>query len=339
MKCPSCSNDQKKKEGSACKTCGYVFALDPKAAPYISDYGMNKTIDKLTGGGRYHFTYNELYAALHAMSAPKTLKTKRALVAVVCVGAVIATLVLRTFLGWGAVIVPLAAAVGIILLIRRPSLPKYEDVSNCITTYRQTHKIQNLASGVKFGGEIPRDQIKAEFFTYAPERILIVQRDDMVDMLVMNRFHVENKTAIVSVNKYPAHVFDAVMRFLEKKPDIPIQVMHDASLEGERLVASLKANKSWNLADKNVTDLGVFLADVENVKDAVWLPGRTTVGTGGGKTAQELAQQGMRVPVDSAPPNLLLGAMGLAVVSALALAGTDLLAMQAAQKDTSNGFG
>jgi hypothetical protein len=129
------------------------------------------------------------------------------------------------------------------------------------------------------------------------------------------------------------------MRFLEKKPDIPIQVMHDASLEGERLVASLKANKSWNLADKNVTDLGVFLADVENVKDAVWLPGRTTVGTGGGKTAQELAQQGMRVPVDSAPPNLLLGAMGLAVVSALALAGTDLLAMQAAQKDTSNGFG
>ena len=45
--------------------------------------------------------------------------------------------------------------------------------------------------------------------TYAPERILVVERDDLVDMLIRNRFHLTAKAVVVSRTGYPERVFAA----------------------------------------------------------------------------------------------------------------------------------
>jgi len=58
-------NNQKYKEGMVCKSCRYRFALNPKTTPYITDMAFKNAIDRVSGNGQYHFTYNQLFAQVY----------------------------------------------------------------------------------------------------------------------------------------------------------------------------------------------------------------------------------------------------------------------------------
>jgi hypothetical protein len=195
-----------------------------------------------------------------------------------------------------------------------------------------------LAKGDRFAGDVPKEQIQQELFSYAPQRILIVPSNEMVDMLVLNHFHIENKAAIISSTKYPQHVFSACQKMLEKHPEIPVEVVHDASQSGQLLVETLKADPSWNLGDKEVKDLGLFPKDVQAMKTPVWIPGPTTPKTSflGGNTEANM-NAGMRVPIDSVGPNIMMAALGAAIVTGALLLGEELLAKDARAGDSAGG--
>jgi hypothetical protein len=344
MKCPKCEAKQKSSSGATC-ACGYRFALNPKDSPYLSDRAMAHVIDKLSGNGQYYFTFNQLYSALHKAGYEKKKAKKKVGVLLIVLFSVVLAIVAAKPIGiWLSVVIALAGIGGLIaLLLWRPEA-KYDELARVINHYRSLHPIANMVDGTRFKVERTKEELKKELFDYAPERILIVQNDQMVDMLVMNRFHFENKTIIVSANKYPEHVFNACQKFLAKKPDIQVELLHDASLEGVKLKSRLLADKSWNLEGKNVVDLGLSTQDVANVKDPIWLPGRKTAAPLTGSpsgAAEDKINQGMRFPADFAPPSLMMGILTAAAIGGLAFMSAELLAAQAAKtgQDYSGGFG
>ncbi len=344
MKCPKCNAKQKPSSDASCP-CGYRFALNPKESPYLSDRAVQHVIDKLSGSGQYYFTYNQLYSALHKAGADKKKKNKRIVAIMIVVFSGLFALGASKVVGiWLSIIMASVGIAGLIAwLLKRPEA-KYDELTQVIQTYRSLHPIANMVDGTRFKVERTKEELKKELFDYAPERILIVQNDQMVDMLVMNRFHFENKTVIVSANKYPDHVFNACQKFLAKKPDIHVELLHDASLEGVKLKNKLLADKTWNLEGKNIVDLGLSIQDVANVKDPVWLPGRRTVAPVTGRStgaAEDKINQGMRFPADFAPPSLMMGILTVAVIGGLAFMSEELLAAQAAKtgQDYSGGFG
>ena len=239
--------------------------------------------------------------------------------------------------------------IGLIVLMWRwrPKIA-YENLSQAIKKYLRANPAPNLVDGTRFAGELPRDKIKEELFNYAPERILIAPTNDMVDMLVLNRFHFENKTCVVSAAKYPKHVFDACQRFLAKVPDLPVEMIHDVSRPGLSLKDQLLAYPSWNLKDKNVKDLGLFPDDVKKIKEPIWIPTGTPARTLGPKSSaadpvQAQIDQGMAMPLDFAGPKVMMGALAVAVVAGLLLMSEELLAEQVSRglldSGSSGGFG
>ena len=72
MKCPKCTNNQKYKDGMTCNFCGYIFALNPKVWPNITDMAMNNVIRDLSGPEEYYFTSNQLISRLY-----RTLRKKQ----------------------------------------------------------------------------------------------------------------------------------------------------------------------------------------------------------------------------------------------------------------------
>jgi hypothetical protein len=342
MKCPECPNKQKPTAGKTCRKCGYVFALDPREAPKLSDRQMKKAIDNLSGAGNYYFTFNQLYAVLYRIASKSPLKQRLASAIVMGVVSLIVCIMVAGFSTLLAIVLGVGATIGIIWFAKRPVVPEHEALVKAIKMYSHLHPIEHLVDGTKFRRETSKDVLKKELFDYAPERILIVQSNDLVDMLVLNRFHFENKTVVVGASKYPEHVFTACQKFLQKKPDIPVEILHDASMEGYRLKDKLLADESWNLKDKDIKDLGLSVQDVGNIQKPIWLPGQHVSHFGAESSKDPVEgkiEQGMKMPVDFVGPGVLLGALSVAAVAGMALMSTELLAEQAKKKDYGGGYG
>ncbi len=305
-----------------------MFALNPKEAPYISDRGMKGIVDRLSSTDRHYFTFSQLYAALYRAAAKKKKKNSFAAIIILSIFLTIASLIMWSV--YSLIIMACVVGIGLplfFILRKRPTQLPHDTLTRTVKTYSQRHPIEALVTGERFAGNVPKEQIQQELFSYAPQRILIVPSNELVDMLVLNRFHIENKAAIISSSKYPQHVFAACQKMLEKHPEIPIEVVHDASQAGQRLLEILKADPSWNLRDKEVRDLGLFPKDVEAMKSPVWIPGSTSgkSALSGGKPEDNI-NAGMRVPLDSVGPNIMMAALATAVVTGALLLGEELLA-------------
>lgn len=329
MKCPECAFNQKVKHGMRCGKCGYRFALSPKKPPYLSDMAFKMAVDRLTGNDQYYFTFGQLYAAIHNLIRKK--HRRRKVIPIIFIAAIAALFLFST--GWGGILFFLALLViarlffwkKIINFFNRVS---HDEIDRAIRDYRKYHLLPKMATGRGFrGSRGPR--LDEELFDYAPERILIVEHDDLVDMLIHNRFPFENKTLVVGAGKYPEQAFQACQGFLARHPDIPVYIIHDVSLAGMGLQNKLISDAFWNLKGKNVQDLGLHSPALQRIKQPVWIPK-----TNGKAKAANLTnvraniRLGFRLPVDYVPPVAMQGMLAVAVAGGVTLLSEELLAQQ-----------
>ena len=203
-----------------------------------------------------------------------------------------------------------------------------------INTYKAAHPIDNLVDGTRFRN-MAAYGFDTEFLNYAPERILIVEHDDTADMLLLNRFHFENKTLVVSAGKYPRPAFDACRRFLSAHPDLPVFLIHDCSPSGIRMQSRLMTDPEWHLKDKNITNLGLHARDVAGLKTSMWIP-EDIEGAGQKESirmagdSREYLDQHFRMPLGVVGPIAFLGTMGVAMTLGVPLLSEALLAEQRA---------
>jgi hypothetical protein len=339
--------DTSPKESMVC-SCGYRFALNPKEPPNISDIAFQKSLDRLTGSGQYYFTYTQLYAQIYRFLENRLRTTRRAS----AIGGsgffliVAAGVVFGAGMPWIIVLPFLLIIVGALWFATRRVKLDSTTVTKTIDTYEKLHPLDNLADGSRFKDAKP-EQLDKEILQYAPERILIVQHDDITDMLLLNRFHFDNKALVLSAQKYPHHAFQACQSFLSQHPDIPVLLLHDASTEGLHMKERLLTDPSWNLQGKNVHDLGLNPSGVDRIKSPIWVPStkealREGVKVPGVAAPEEKIRQGFRVPVDIAPPGAVMGAMALSMVAMAPLLSEQFMAQQqeaAAGGGWGGGFG
>jgi len=341
MKCPQCLANQKYKDGMTCRGCGYRFALDPKKPPYITDSAFKSALLKLSHQGRYWFTRDQLYVRIHRLIQQK----KRIGPVPLVIGGIFfafwgSGMLMGIGLGmWPAILWILLLAAGIAgYRFRHVSVPPAIP-ERLIQAYQSLHPIEHLADGRRLGKAIPQD-LDEDLFAHGPEGILITDRSDTAEMLILNRFHFENRILVVSQEKYPPSAFEACRGFLSRHPDIPVYLIHDCSREGLRMQGKLVTDPEWGLDEKRIRNLGFHPGNVDRLKSPVWIPealrDKEPKRIPKGSTADHL-QNGYRLPLGIAPPGAFAGTLALAVTAGLSLMSEELLAMQ--QESAASGSG
>jgi hypothetical protein len=309
MRCPDCNHNQKYREGTRCAKCGYQFIFRKKD-DNITDYSLRQIIKRLSDNGQYAFTVTQL-----ALDICRSWQGKGGLIGGMIFTIVIALILFFFFeLHWSASIIALVIGIPLTIWInqrQKTALP-FHKASALIRRYHQAHPISALADGAAFQQQNANEP---EALSYAPERILVVERDDLVDMLVRNRFHLTSKTAVISRNGYPSAMFAACQKFMRDHPNTPVHLLHDASLSGFGMGVQLGA-------DWRGVDLGINRQTLDSCSGKLpWLPtaDQTKAGIWSIQHIQMLGRN-YRVPIDFVGPKPLLGLLSTAVIAgALAL--------------------
>lgn len=332
MKCPQCDANQRYKDGMTCTTCGYRFAINPKKPPHFSDMAMKKAVERISGFGQYAYTYTQLFARIHRILLKKKRGERLGCAVVLWILAIIiGGFIVSNFHYWPVfLLVTAAVAVWLTLkTMRHPMKIPEDQVTSVIAEYMSLHRLEGMATGQR----LPREGAAGwddALFEHAPEGILIVEWDDMAEMLILNRFHLDRKILVVSANRYPPRAFRACRKILERWPDLPVSVIHDASRKGHRLRNDLLNDPAWGLRGRKVRDLGLHPLDVSHLKRPLWVPERNAEKRDIIQTGKPLenVRAGYRMPLDIAGPKVLMGATGLAMVTGAALLSEALLEEQ-----------
>jgi hypothetical protein len=324
MRCPECNHNQKFKDGTYCKQCRYTFVFRKKQ-DQISDFTLRQIIQRLSDNGQYAFTATQLALEIGRLWRKKNLGPLGCSVIALIVS-VFAGLIAFAEWGWlgGALIPAVLLPVAVWLGQRGKNALSIDKARQIIKQYHQVHPISGLADGRAFRQPIPTANCQDPY--YAPERILVVERDELVDLLVRNHFHLTAKAAIVSRTGYPEQVFAACQEFLRNHPNTPVQVVHDASLQGFALTAQLAADPQWQFARSRLVDLGISRSALNNASSLPWLPTNLArrKGVFGGNPAKRL-RAGYRVPVDYVGPKPMMNVLGAAVVAGTLLLAPEIL--------------
>jgi hypothetical protein len=324
MRCPECNHQQKFKDGVRCKQCRYQFVFRKKQ-DQISDFALRQIIQRLSDNGQYAFTATQLALEIGRLWRKKNLGPLGCSV-IALIASVIAGLIAFAEWGWSsAVLIPLALLpLALWLGQHSKSSVSIDKARQIVKQYHQVHPINGLVDGLAFRHQISEFDVQNPH--YAPERILIVEHDDLVDLLVLNRFHLTAKAAVVSRTGYPERVFAACQEFLCNHPNTPVQVVHDASLQGFALTAQLATDPQWQFAHAHLVDLGISPTALDSASSLPWLPMNPSrrKGVFGGNPTKRL-RAGYRVPLDYIGPKPMINVLGAAVVAGTLLLAPEIL--------------
>lgn len=264
MKCPQCEFNQPAKQGMKCGKCGYLFTFNPKepSSAGITDGKFHQAIRKAGQNGTAVFTKNQLYAA-YAKIATGTGKAKiifgcvltgLGIAAVFVVGNVAAILI---FLG----------AISLLSGIFGNSKPvSHQNFLQDIARWKSSGKpIENLIETPSLGTR-PKTWTEEDIYQYGVERILIVQHDLLVDLMVKNNQHTEQRMLVIAESGYPDYLMPQVGRLLDERDDLPVFLLHDATDSGMKMKQRIMRLNWLPLRDHLLVDLGFFSEDFAKLK-------------------------------------------------------------------------
>ncbi|MAE65235.1 MAG: hypothetical protein CMJ18_13270 [Phycisphaeraceae bacterium] len=259
MKCPECSADHKHKDGMRCR-CGYRFLFDPKTDP-ITDGRFLAAVRGASANGTWHFTANQLYAA-HL----RRRRAYRGIAAACAIAAVIASVVC------GFVVPPALWALIPIALVcigwagnqysREPLARDQWD--RCVERWRSERTLEKMIVQPSLGDPPPQWQ-EPDIYDYGVEKIVLVDRDLTVDLLVLNNLHAEQKALILSEHGYPPYLVERATGVLRENAEIPVYLLHDAASTGPPMAERLGASTLLPIEGHPVIDLGLSPDDVRKL--------------------------------------------------------------------------
>ena len=263
MKCPECGKSQKDTQGMQC-ACGYRFVFDPRATDGLTDAEFLESVDSASANGTYFFTKNQLYTAYCRVKVGDSSRAG---------GLFFFALMLAIFaiLFWpdrdGPKVFSLsfvAAALFCIVMgvriVKGPRrAPSREGFENAIRLWLDNGRtIEMLITEPRLGSPPPEYE-EGDIYDYGVERLLFVQQDMLVDLLVLNGFHAEERTLVVSDDGYPEYLMHLADDAYRKNPKIPMFHLHDTT------PASPKGMLPSPFYRYDVVDLGLFPADVKRI--------------------------------------------------------------------------
>ena len=259
MKCPKCSYDQKAKLGLKCGGCGYRFTFNPKTTPGLTDGKFLGCIQSASQNDTVWFTENQLYSVFLRKS-PRAVGCAMVLGVLLLIGGCV-----LAFKGSGMAGIPLVViAVGLIIFsLKNPqgpgvSLAKFK---RHLDRWRKDDKPIGKLLQEPSLHEPPPEWDEPDIYDYGVERILIVERDILVDMFVKNGLHAEQRMLVVAESGYPDYLVPVAERLLNERKDLPVFLLHDATLHGIEMEERVLESGILPIAGHPLTDLGMFPKD------------------------------------------------------------------------------
>lgn len=293
MQCPECGTRQKNDITPQCR-CGYRFIFQKKTARGMTDAKFRDLLRRAGDDGIFQFTFPQLYTAWCQQDAEeKYLLLQKKLAA-----AGGALLLLFTgcffFLGRLGGFLSLIFLVIPWLILRQYRQQSPPDLGGLKKLLKQWQ------TGDGGGDEMllvppslhtpPADFPEQDVFDYGVEKIIIVERPLLVDLLVKNGFHADQNALIFSRDGYPDYIVQQARNLLKQNSSLPIYFLHDA---GETGMARKK-----NLAGRKVIDLGI---NPEHLERMSFL------------NALQLHRKGYKAPLDILPYPVLAALFGEAL--------------------------
>lgn len=243
-----------------CK-CGYGFVLDPKKDG-STDWKFLAAVRRASANGTYSFTRNQLYAA--ACRGLRSQKSAWFLLLFVVVGAVITFFGLREstdpnkptvfLIIFGLVFFTAGLAGMIAVLFPRLSRNKWD---KCFTKWKGAGcKINGLIEGRQLETP-PPDYDETDLYDYGVEQIVICERDELVDWLVLNRYHFNARAAVIGESGYPSYLLPKINELLTGDEPPKVCLLHDASDHGQKMADRVRAAGVFDLKKAEVIDMGI----------------------------------------------------------------------------------
>jgi hypothetical protein len=325
MKCPECSNTQKFKEGMKCTRCGYHHIFSKKTHD-ITDAQFMAVLRGASAGETRYFTFDHLYArycrgrvTFIAAIMKTVVHTLGKFGQKMMIGGVLVTMV-------GALVssgVTAGVGVGLFLLgvlLYFSDRESVEEIPGHRAAASET-KLRWLLDQWHAEGRLtpklisrpalqerPMGYREADLFDYGVERIIIVERDILVDFLVRNNVHAEQKALVIAESGYPQYLLPHIEKLLMQRPDLPVVLLHDSTEHGVAMAERIKKSELFPLADHKLIDAGLYPAQVKSLKSLEPLVPESTA---------------YRLPVDTLPFAAMIS--GLAGATMLPMYGAALV--------------
>jgi hypothetical protein len=74
---------------------------------------------------------------------------------------------------------------------------------------------------------------------------VVCNRTSVAQLLISNNFPLENSCAVLTIDGYPADIFDSTMEKLRQQPNLKVFAIHDGSATGVQLVHRLRQEEKW----------------------------------------------------------------------------------------------
>lgn len=266
MKCPKCEHNHPARDGRVCSGagCTYVFTFSPKDVEtlHMTDGRFLSAIRSASQNDTAYFTKNQLYAAY----ARKQTFPRIAFFGFAFVCFLFSLLFLLTgepLTGWIAL--GLAFSVTLFGMFGEPRIHKHSSFMKMIDRWDLDGKpIEKLIRQPSLS-EPPPKWTEDDIYDYGFERLLIVQHDILVDLLVLNDVHAQQRALVISESGYPSYLMPHAHRVLHENPGIPVFILHDATREG---VAMHRRVMEMNLpiVDRTIVDLGMTKESFRKLK-------------------------------------------------------------------------
>lgn len=321
MKCPACKATHRRKDGPKCSKCGHRFVFFDRTEG-ITDHAFVRLLERASVGGTQYFTLNQLTTVWAQKVAKETGSTRMVFGAIATVGACIAAFSSPPSLVLAALMGSAGLSVGTWGVVRRfkPSEPPIEWVPQWVRKWTKAgHTIPALLTEPSLH-HAPPEFRESDIYDYGVERILIVQHDLLVDLFVRNGLHIKERALVISEHGYPQYLVPHAQALLQRSPELPVFLLHDADPIGLMMRVRLWRSELFPLEGHPVIDTGLSPREVGRI---------------GKLEALAPERRGNALPADALPYALLASGFALSFTERLPLA--DLVERK--DPDGSSSFG
>lgn len=266
MKCPECGHNQKVKDGLRCSSCRYEFVFNPKYdTGQMTDGKFVACIRAASQNDTVWYTENQLYAAFCRRVTRVSKAGCVVSVVLLVVGVLVATFV---FVPFGLLLIVggiFALLGGFFARLTRGGKAKRDVFERHYKKWKGSgKKLEKLIQQPSLHTP-PPDWKEPDIYDYGVERLLLVERDLLVDLLVKNGVHAEQRMAVLAESGYPKYLLPVAQRLLVDQPDLPVFLLHDATPEGMKMKDRVLAGRPLDVSGHPITDLGMFPDDFQKL--------------------------------------------------------------------------
>jgi hypothetical protein len=336
LKCIKCETDNrlKDREDGRCGKCRHPIVFDPRRhmGDLFNDKQFERSVELISVNRTLKFTPRQYYFFLNSMKGVNPPAGAAAGCGTFLVAAIIFFFGVITGHAMAALVPAIIITlIGIAFLpnVRTAfGAPPHKSIKvskpvamDAFARWSQHNNPINLVLPSIHDEIPPKTTVAKELLEYSFDRLIVTEIDEIAQFLIANNFHFENNCAVLSINKYPKHLFSTIMKMLDNNPELKVYALHDCSWRGIAMLEKLRNSPEWFKDRPNVQiiDLGLLPRQIQ--KKSVFVEG-------GGGSATEVAtswknnltewethwlDQGDKVPLESIAPQALIRMITLGI--------------------------